>query len=81
MTAKKPFGDQDKQVEIRFPKEDEHLFHFMKRFERTALRKGWSQEEVNIVFDQAFWYCYDEILDTLIDHSLFPESEAQTIQY
>jgi len=81
MSSRKMAIVHSKTVGLLFPKKNEHLFHFMKRFERTALRKGWNQEEVNAVFDQTFWYCHDEILDTLLDHCLFPESQTQTIQY
>jgi len=81
MSSRKMIVDHSKTVGLLFPKEDEHLFRFMKRFERTALRKGWNQEEVNAVFDNAFWYCYDEILETLLDHCLFPESDSTTIEY
>lgn len=70
-----------KTVELPFPKEDEHLFHFMKRFECTALRKGWTQQEVDIVFDKTFWYSYHHSLDTLLDHCLFPERDINDIEY
>ena len=70
-----------KTVGLRFPKDNEHLFHFMKRFERTALRKGWTQEEVQVVFDKALWYSYHHTLDTLLDHYLFPETDINDIEY
>ncbi|MEP0264181.1 hypothetical protein [Dokdonia sp.] len=69
----------NKQIEIRFPKENEHLFHFMKRFERTALHKGWTEEEVNAVFDRVFWYSYHYTLDTVLNHCLFSQSEVEKL--
>lgn len=71
--------DLNKQVDIRFPREDENLFQFMKRFERTALRKGWTQEEVHRVIDRSFCYSYHYTLDTILDHCLFPESDIEKL--
>lgn len=62
------------QIMISFPREDEHLFDFLKRFETTALKQGWNKDQVYKVFDKAFWYSYHHTLDTIMDHCCFDPS-------
>ena len=67
----------DKSVCINFPKDDEHLFNFLKRFERKALRDGWTREEIDSVFDMAFCYSYHHILHTVtryVDYNQLPSN-------
>ena len=69
----------NKQIEIQYPKDGEHIFEFMKRFERKALKSNWTKKELYQVFDKAFCYSYHHTLDTLLDHCLFSKKDLENL--
>jgi hypothetical protein len=57
-----------KKIKLTLVGLDGNAFFLMGAFQKQARKEGWSQEEINAVFDECKKGDYDHLLQTLIEH-------------
>lgn len=59
---------KEKKVIMRLVGEDGNAFAIMGNFANAARRAGWSQEEINVVLNEAKSSDYNHLLATIMEH-------------
>jgi hypothetical protein len=61
-----------KQVKLQMVGLDANAFAIMAAFQRQARREGWTKQEINAVLDKARASDYDNLVNTIAEHSVDP---------
>jgi hypothetical protein len=64
-----------KTVNLNLVGVDSNAFAILGAFERQARREGWTQEEINLVTEEAKTRDYDHLLNVIVNHCELQEED------